>query len=386
MKGYLLPIRDFTIKINEIYGTDFNYVTLHKYAKKLNVRFGKSFVKPLLKPIHLINRLRFILGELEEAGEGAEIGDYQLTPFENVIHVDEKWFYATRQHRRYRHFPGDEHFPDEEAQHKNAIQKIMFLCAVGVPQQPPPPYAYFDGKIGMFPLVDEILAKRNSVNRPAGTPILSPLSLTAEEYLIQITQPGGLLDKIKDKMPWMQNFTIKIQHDNAKPHVGKGNDFYLNVAGYEDGWDIKLFTQPSQSPDLNVLDLSLFHSLQRGADKIRGPGKTLVDIRNSVLEYWNNFDAAKLLRSFAVLAEIKRQILLAGGKNTYKIPHSKIREREKEGVAPVIDLRVPMAVRLAGVQALDQLLEGGPPGEAEDDEDGEHFFDDPDFDMDDEEV
>ncbi len=45
-----------------------------------------------------------------------------------------------------------------------------------------------------------------------------------------------------------------------------------------------------------------------------------------------------------------------------------------------------MAVRLAGVQALDQLLEGGPPGEAEDDEDGEHFVDDPDFDMDDEEV
>ena len=379
MEGYFMPIRDFTNKFNEIYGTDFSCATMHKYAKKLNVRFGNSFVKPILKPVHLIKRLQFVLGETREAGEEAEVGDFEFIPFEHVIHVDEKWFYATRECRRYRHFPGDERFPDEQTQHKNAIQKIMFLCAVGVPHQPPPPYAYFDGKIGMFPLADEILAKRNSVNRPAGTLLLSPLSLTAEEYLIQVTQPGGLIDKIKEKMPWMQNFTIRVQHDNATPHVGKGNDYLLNVAGYEEGWRIEFYTQPSQSPDLNVLDLCLFHSLQRGADKIRGPGKTLVDIRNSVLEYWNNYEPEKLLRSFAVLTEIKRQILLAGGKNCYKTPHSNVRKRQKEGEAPVIDLRVPRHVRLAGVEALDRLLEGGPPAEDEDDEIDADLFEDADF-------
>ncbi len=66
-----------------------------------------------------------------------------------------------------------------------------------------------DEKIGTFPVVDEILAERNSVNKPAGTLLLSPLSLTAKEYLIQVTRlSGGLFDKFKGKMPWMQKFTF----------------------------------------------------------------------------------------------------------------------------------------------------------------------------------
>jgi hypothetical protein len=373
MEGFSMPIRDFTIKFNEIYGTEFSHQTLHKYAKKLNVRFGRSFVKPLLKDRHLINRLRFILADMDPVGEE---GDYVFKSMEDVIHIDEKWFFATREQRRYRYFPGDEHHPDEQTQHKNAIQKIMFLCAVAVPQVPPPPYAPFDGKIGIFPLAEEILARRNSVNRPAGTVLLNPFSMTAEEYLIQITQEGGLLDKIKEKMPWRKNFQIRIQHDNATPHTGKDNKFLLNVAGTEDGWNIEFYFQPSQSPDLNVLDLCLFHSLQRGADKIRGPGKSLLDIRNSVLEHWNNYDSAKLTRAFALLAEVKRQILLVGGKNTYKTPHSNIRKRQNDGEAPVIDLRVPREIRLAGVEALDRLENGNPPDESESDDSDEELFED----------
>jgi len=65
-----------------------------------------------------------------------------------------------------------------------------------------------DEKIGTFPVVDEILAERNSVNRPAGTLLLSPLSLTAKEYLIQVTRSGGWFDKFEGKMPWMQKFTF----------------------------------------------------------------------------------------------------------------------------------------------------------------------------------
>jgi hypothetical protein len=366
MEGYMLNMQNFTARFNARYETSFSVPAMQKYSKKLKARFGRSYVKPLLKNSHKIRRLRFILSEMEPIGNG----DFAFRSFKNVLHCDEKWFYATRTERRYRHFPGDERFPDEQTQHKNAIQKMMFLCVVGVPQHVDG-YEPFDGKIGMFPVAERTVAQRNSVNRPAGTELWSPVSMTAEEYLFQFTKEGGVIAKIIEKMPWLQNFVVRIQHDNASPHVGKGNDYYLSVAGGEHGWNIEFFNQPSQSPDLNVLDLCLFHSLQRGADEIRGFGKSLNEIHDSVMQHWQDYTAEKLERAFALVTEIKRCILLHGGDNQFKLPHSHIRRRQNEGVDEVIDLFVPRDTRLRGLEALDRLENGAfnPPGEEDDSDD-----------------
>ncbi len=53
VEGYMLSIRDFTNKFNEIYGTEFAVTLMQEYSKLLNVRFGKSNVKPKLKPAKL---------------------------------------------------------------------------------------------------------------------------------------------------------------------------------------------------------------------------------------------------------------------------------------------------------------------------------------------
>jgi hypothetical protein len=142
--------------------------------------------------------------------------------------------------KRIRYFPGEEHHDAEQTQNKNAIQKMMFLCVVGVPQDVPG-FGHFDGKIGMFPIAERTVAKRNSVNRPAGTELWTPVSLTSAEYLSKFTENGGVLAKIKEKMPWAQELIIKVQHDNATPHTGKGNDHYLAVAGTDGGWNIDFF-------------------------------------------------------------------------------------------------------------------------------------------------
>ncbi len=70
VEGYMLSIRDFATKFNENYMTNFCSTTMQKYSKLLNVRFGKSYVKPLLKLIHKINRLQFILNDMVPVGNG----------------------------------------------------------------------------------------------------------------------------------------------------------------------------------------------------------------------------------------------------------------------------------------------------------------------------
>lgn len=51
--------------------------------------------------------------------------------------------------------------------------------------------------------------------------------------------------------------TIWIQQDNATSHVPP-NDVDFQVAVAQTGLDIKIMYQPSNSPDMNVLDLGFF--------------------------------------------------------------------------------------------------------------------------------
>jgi hypothetical protein len=51
--------------------------------------------------------------------------------------------------------------------------------------------------------------------------------------------------------------TIWIQQDNATSHVPP-NDVDFQVAVAQTSLDIKIMYQPSNSPDMNVLDLCFF--------------------------------------------------------------------------------------------------------------------------------
>jgi hypothetical protein len=44
-------------------------------------------------------------------------------------------------------------------------------------------------------------------------------------------------------------------------HTSNEKVYKLIEAGAKDGWSISILTQPPQSPDLHILDLGLFHSL-----------------------------------------------------------------------------------------------------------------------------
>ncbi|CAM9612247.1 unnamed protein product, partial [Choristocarpus tenellus] len=50
--------------------------------------------------------------------------------------------------------------------------------------------------------------------------------------------------------------------DSATPHLRKGNSEILSGVGKTEGWSIRLVAQPSNSPNLNIMDLCFFRPLK----------------------------------------------------------------------------------------------------------------------------
>ncbi|CAM9203140.1 unnamed protein product [Discosporangium mesarthrocarpum] len=125
----------------------------------------------------------------------------------------------------------------------------MFLTAVARPRMIFDG-VWFDGKIGIWPIADTVVAMRNSKNRKKGTMILKPATVNAERY------KEFMIDKviatIKARMPRPPGHMIIVRRDGAKPHTGGGV-----------GDSTILETQPANSPDLNVNDLGFFYSIQQ---------------------------------------------------------------------------------------------------------------------------
>jgi hypothetical protein len=96
MQGYWLNIRNFTERVNALYGTTFAFSTMQKYTKQMDSVLRHSFVKPLLQENHKNRRLEFVLNRLEYVGNG----EYRIKDMNNHVHIDEKWFYVTREDRK----------------------------------------------------------------------------------------------------------------------------------------------------------------------------------------------------------------------------------------------------------------------------------------------
>ena len=66
-----------------------------------------------------------------------------------------------------------------------------------------------------------------------------------------------------------------MQHDGARAHTGMNAMQLITEYIRQNNWNIKLITQPPQSPDLNVLDLGLFNGMKKKADSIKGNGRNI---------------------------------------------------------------------------------------------------------------
>jgi hypothetical protein len=84
------------------------------------------------------------------------------------VHVDEKWFFISEEVLGLYIAPG-EVVPTRRVQSKEHTIKVMFLAAVARPCYDPEGKCTFDGKFGMFPFVERVVAKRTSKNCKKGT-------------------------------------------------------------------------------------------------------------------------------------------------------------------------------------------------------------------------
>jgi hypothetical protein len=78
--------------------------------------------------------------------------------FQNVVQLDESWFYVMENGRLIRTFPGDELPPPLKAQHKSHIPKVMFLTAIALPR----PEYEFNGNIGIWRVCESVEATKKA--------------------------------------------------------------------------------------------------------------------------------------------------------------------------------------------------------------------------------
>jgi len=112
--------------------------------------------------------------------------------------------------------------------------------------------------------------------------------------------------------------TILIQQDNARPHLLPGDKEFKEAVA-KTRLKIKLMQQPPNSPELNVLDLGFFNSIQSLMDT-RSP-KTIQDFIKGVQEEFEEYDVSKLNKIFLSLQACMIEIMNHGGGNGFSPPH-----------------------------------------------------------------
>ena len=319
----------------EQYETEFGVVisrsAMERYLAELGASTKRIYLAPSLSDKQRCKRLEFILGLIIHNGHGVYSFKKEIR-----IHVDEKWFFVQELQQKVRYLPCEERPKERTVIHKSHIEKVMFLAAIGRPEtfEVDGILHHWDGKIGVFPFIKWVPAKRNSKNRAKGTDVMTDISVDSEAYYSIMTRPDGLLETLKRKAPYLSEHKVIIQHDGAKPHNGKGNLVKLTDYGQLDGWDIHIETQPPQSPDLNKCDLCFFHSLQRAANRLKANSKSREKLLNAVIRAYDEYDILKLERVEGLQHEIYRQILLDAGGNQFDMPHSGVRQRQNRNEDP----------------------------------------------------
>ncbi|KAL6882610.1 hypothetical protein ACP4OV_011300 [Aristida adscensionis] len=300
--------------------------TLHRWFKQGKIRRHSNTLKPYLKDDNKKARLQHCVSMLDaETLQNAP----KFMDMKNIVHIDEKWFNTTKKAKKF-YMLSEEEDPLRTIHNKNYIPKCMLLCAVTPPRYDDRGICYFDGKLGIWPFVRQEPAQRSSRNRPAGTLITKPINVTRDisrRYLITKVLPA-----IVAKWPReARRETIWIQQDNARTHIDP-NDESFRLAVQQTCLDIRIFNQPPNSPDLNVLDLGFFASLQSKTFLTRS--RNMDELIQNVQQEFSKYDESLIRNVFLTLQGCMIEVMKIGGGNGSKIPHMDKDALEAAGMLP----------------------------------------------------
>ncbi|ETW05997.1 hypothetical protein H310_03616 [Aphanomyces invadans] len=274
--------------------TGISTFTLSRSLKNGVVHRRSSRLKPLLTEYNKRERIAFCAGHVELTRDAAQ--EYMADVAEGDCR---KAYLVDGEDMDYR-----------ACKSKRFIAKVMFLCAVARPRDG------FDGKIGLWPFVKRTPALRSSRNRQAGTLVTTLVNVdgpTYRDYLVNKVVPA-----IKAKFPSMSKRVV-LQHDNATPH-GSIDEATLALMS-TDGWQFVVRRQPPNSPDLNVLDLGFFASIQ--SLQYKTISRSVDEVIASTLMAFETLSDEKLAKVFLTLQAVMRLVLEHRGNNNFKLPHLK---------------------------------------------------------------
>ncbi|XP_048496229.2 uncharacterized protein LOC125495524 [Beta vulgaris subsp. vulgaris] len=257
----------------------------------------------------------------------------------NLVHVDEKWFCMSKISQRYYLAIGEAE-PYRRCKSKRFIIKIMFIAALARPIITVNWEVMFDGKIGIFPFIEEVAAKRWSCNRDAGVIETKPqLSITKE--VIREKLINHILPAIREKWPEDGCKQIWIVQDNARPHIAS-DDAQFNLESKKDGFDIRLINQPAQSLDMNVLDLGFSNAIQTLKDQVAP--RTVKQLVKAVKKAYDNYDPKLYNHIWLTLQQVMKETLIVKGNNNYHIPHMGNKSLERRAELPTCIVITPQLV------------------------------------------
>lgn len=294
--------------------------TLHRAVKRGDLSSESRRIKPKLTLENRIARVNWCLSHINMKHR-----EFPFRSMYNRVHVDEKWFYIMQLNGRVITVPGEE-IRKTSLKSKRFLTKVMFLSAVTVPRYDYHNKKWFDGRIGLWPFVQESKAKRNSKIRPKGAVVMVPVAVDKHLYrkfLIEKVFPA-----IRYRFPSGYGRYVEIQQDNAKPH-SCWNDAVVQEEARRSGWKLKIINQPPNSPDLNVLDLGFFRSVQSLQQK--KSARTITDLLIAVDQAFNDISSETLLKNFVTLKEVMKLVLSGNGSNQFKMPHAQKAKRMRAG-------------------------------------------------------
>jgi len=278
-----------------------SFSTVRRCFKKPEWRMALRATRPSLTPDQKKKRVAFALKHLEDNNEAH-------------VEIDEKWFYGGSLNGRI-HVPKGMLAHRRPVRSKRFIPKVLVITAVAKPNA-----TYnFDGRIGFWPVVANYQARRSSIYHARGEVYQKTTTLNAakfERFIAHFVAP-----KIRRVMPWCDEITIQL--DNAPPHSRTAHIAKLiNKQRSDRHIKLTFVKQPPQSPDTNVNDLGLYHSLQRCIDLGGLPLHTTSNVLTGVRFAWRKLTAATLDSLFRVKQRVLRKIVELEGSNEFIVPHS----------------------------------------------------------------
>ncbi|XP_021752523.1 uncharacterized protein LOC110718029 [Chenopodium quinoa] len=208
------------------------------------------------------------------------------------------------------------------------IPKFMFQGAVAKPWYNAEKEVIFDGKIGIFPFVKKEPALRSSKYRKKGemvTKVIDPINRDVSRWMLI----EKVIPTIMEKWPHTgQHNTIYIQQDNAKAHITQ-DDAVWKEHCEQPGFTFILTQQPPNSPDMNVLDLGFFRSIQSLQHKKMA--KTPDQLIKAVEDAFSELPHNRLFKVWVTLCHTMNQILKSKGSNRFQPPHVNKDRLEREG-------------------------------------------------------